>query len=199
MKRNRKHSVAALLLYFFIGAATASPVHRSAEGMRGKLLFSGAVITSPCQIEMATDEQTIPLGVIANTMFKRVGAHSLAVPLKIHVVNCALEKHNAYDEVKMNEANANNGYLVSITFYGDSASSSRPDLLGGKDMSHGVGLAIKNKQGERVILGKESPLLPLQDNSDTLQLFVMLESYDHIDRIQLGDFYSQAIFRLSYK
>ncbi|WP_261288444.1 fimbrial protein [Serratia fonticola] len=199
MKLNRTYSVLALLLCIFVGTAAASPAHQSAEGMRGKLSFSGAVITSPCHIEMASDEQVIPLGIISNATFNRVGAHSSPIPLKIHVVNCVMEKHSAFDKVKMNEESANNGYLVSITFYGESASSTRQDLLGGKDMKHGVGLAIENEQGERLILGEESQLFRLQDNSDVLQLFVMLESYEQLDRIQLGNFYTQATFRLSYK
>lgn len=201
MRFNRRDKALAMLFFFSIGATevNASSIKEAAEGMRGKLSFSGAVITSPCQIEMTTDEQAIPLGVISNTTFNHVGAHSSPVPLNIHVVNCVMEKYSAFDKVKMNQESANNGYLVSITFHGESATSNRPDLLGGKEMNQGVGLAIENQQGERVILGEESQLLPLQDNNDTLKLFVMLESYDQVDRIQLGDFYSQATFRLSYK
>lgn len=201
MRLNRRYRVPALLLFLFIGTAetVASPIQGTAEGMRGKLSFSGAVITSPCQIEMATDEQTIQLGVISNTTFNRVGAHSSPVPLKIHVINCVMEKYSTFDKVKMNQESANNGYLVSITFYGENATSARSDLLGGKEMNQGVGLAIETEQGVRVILGEESQILPLQDNNDVLQLFVTLESYEQVDRIQLGDFYSQATFRLSYK
>lgn len=50
-----------------------------------------------------------------------------------------------------------------------------------------------------MILGEESQLFRLQDNNDVLQLFVMLESYEQLDCIQLGNFYTQATFRVSYK
>lgn len=66
-------------------------------------------------------------------------------------------------------------------------------------MDQGIGLVIENEQGERMIFDEESRLMPLQVNSNVLQLFVMLEIYERTDRIQLGNFSSQAIFRIGYK
>lgn len=192
-----KRSLVAALLCSVSLAATANRYDPlEVQGLHGDVSFSGAVIAAPCRISMDSLEQTVDLGVLPNSLFHNVGDRSKPISFRIRLQDC-LREHAVADQNRLTIASSNEGYLVKIAFYGEGASERSPNLLGGYGL-RGIGLRLMDTDDHPLVLGRESNPMPLHLDNDTLSLKVALESYDSQNNIKLGNFYSQATFRLSY-
>ena len=157
-----------------------SMAHAADEG-HGKVTFSGSIVDAPCSIDPESEDQTVKLGQISQTLLSD-GGKSKPEAFSINLENCALTTKKT----------------VEVTFDGIKAKDDESLLAIGEGTARGAGVGITYYDGTPVELGKATDPLPLFDGDNQLKFAAYMQGTGASGGVTPGDFKSQANFTLSY-
>lgn len=127
-------------------------------GNVGKVRVYGALVESPCRLEMSSLDQSIDLGNIQTADLKFIGDHAKATPFEIQLEDCL----PTYTNIKNFETDTNTWSTYQpgfkIRFLAQNATGF-PNLVS-VNGAKGIGLQISEQDGTPIDLGTDSkPLL----------------------------------------
>lgn len=159
-----------------------SMAHAADEG-HGKVTFSGSIVDAPCSIDPESEDQTVKLGQISQTLLSD-GRKSDPEAFSINLENCAVTDKG-----------------VRVTFDGiKSNDETLKDLLAiGEGTAKGAAVGITYYDGRPIKLGTTSDLLPLVNGDNQLKFAAYMQGTTASEGITAGDFKSEARFTLTYE
>ncbi|MEL5640074.1 fimbrial protein [Serratia ureilytica] len=170
-----------IMLAAVMALGVSSLAHAADQG-HGKVTFSGSIIDAPCSIAPESEDQTVKLGAVSNVALKD-GGKSPSRSFDIQLENCALSTKKT----------------VELTFTG-TTSAVDSKLLGISGTAQGAGIAITDKNGAQIELGKASAPYALLNGNNTLSFGAYLQgSAASNAAIVPGEFTSVAEFTLAYQ
>lgn len=170
-----------IMLAAVMALGVSSLAHAADQG-HGKVTFSGTIIDAPCSIAPESEDQTVKLGAISNVALKN-GGKSPSRNFEIQLENCELSTKNT----------------VALTFTG-ATSTVDSKLLGISGTAQGAGIAITDKDGAQIELGKASTPHTLLNGNNTLSFAAYLQGSTASSAVIVpGEFQSVADFTLAYQ
>lgn len=135
-----------------------SPSHAEVAGNVGKVRVYGALVESPCRLEMSSLDQSIDLGNIQTADLKFIGDQAKATPFEIQLEDCI----PTYTNIKNFRTDTDTWSTYQpgfkIRFLAQSAKGF-PNLVSVSG-AKGIGLQISEQDGTPIDLGIDSkPLL----------------------------------------
>ncbi|WP_265494880.1 fimbrial protein [Providencia heimbachae] len=169
-----------ILATLISGAMSASVL--AADMGHGKVSFKGSIITAPCSISPDSIDQTVDLGLVADSTLAG-GGKSTPRTFDVLLENCKAEDLESG---------------VQLTFSGAAASFDATNkTLGIIGTASGAGVQITNPAGQVVTLGTPSPFQAIQEGNNTLRFAAYLIGDG--DKATTGEFSSVADFTLNYE
>lgn len=156
----------------------------SALAENKEIAFFGTVVTRPCTLEPQSAEQSVDMGsVIVKYIYRN--QHTVPVPFSINLTDCKTSVFKS----------------VNVTFTG----IEDQELLGKlaiNDGKNGVAIALFDREGNEILLGKPTKATQLDNGSNVLQFSAYVEGRPSAIKNQTiteGSFSSVANFLLAYE
>ncbi|OAH32769.1 fimbrial protein [Serratia marcescens] len=143
------------------------------DGNTGRLWVSGALIESACRLEMTSVRQEVALGTTATGRLTRPGDTGTPVHVALRLTDCLHSPSNNLDRRIGTRSWAPNQPAVSVSFLAP-ADADNPQLVK-VDGAQGLGLRLRDSQGEDVRLGDRGRPLRLTPGQDTLDYTITPE------------------------
>ncbi|MBK5073872.1 type 1 fimbrial protein [Budviciaceae bacterium CWB-B4] len=119
----------------------------------GKVNFKGTILESACTVESSSQNLDVNLGRVSKTVFTAAGDTSSPMPFSLKLENCPTDVLTSG---------------VAVRFEGTTVSG-KTDILDITGGAAGVGVQIKDKAGQKIVLGSESTTYtPLVAGDNTL-------------------------------
>lgn len=192
-----------LLTMLLLGAETASAQAYSGDdgnwevdGMNGRVYVSATLLTPPCSLDTASEDQTIKLGVTPSWQLSN--RYQLSPPTSVHLIleDCLLGS-DIHDNEKRNSLvwyQDQPSVMMRVTGVEEPDVHSLFSLLG--DV-RGVGLRLEDSQHVKIIPGQASIIQPLKPGRNDLILYAQLERTTGL--MKVGDFQAVINFSLEYQ
>ncbi|APC14108.1 MULTISPECIES: fimbrial protein [Providencia] len=146
-----------ILATLICGAAMSSSVF-AADAGKGKVTFTGSIITAPCSIAPGDESQEVPLGQISNVTLEN-GGMSSAQPFNIRLEGCNLNATYTEKDAQGNDIEKTYNNTVNVSFYGTEWNDT--GLISITGTGAGAGVKLMNDSGDTIKI-----------NSSTTQNFV---------------------------
>lgn len=149
---------------------------------KGRVTMEGSIIATACAIEMNSRDQVIEMATIPVSKIARDG-RGIAKPFSIHLINCILHRV---------DPTLPDWQAFRVTFDGT------PDgqLLGVEGDARGVGLQIKDHQGNIALPGVPLPAAELTAGDKVLQYTMNLVPNQQV--LRAGEYRSTVRFKMDY-
>ncbi|HHQ6559271.1 TPA: fimbrial protein [Serratia fonticola] len=168
-----------ILIATVIAFGSVSMAHAKDEG-HGKVTFSGSIVEAPCSIDPESEDQTVKLGQISQTLLSK-GGKSDPEAFSINLENCAVTANG-----------------VAVTFDGIK-SDAVPGLLAiGEGTAKGAAVGITRYDGTPIELGVAVDGLKLDSGDNQLKFAAYMQGTTASEGVTAGDFKSEARFTLKY-
>ncbi|EAS1757302.1 fimbrial protein [Salmonella enterica] len=159
----------------------------------GKILFTGTITNSPCDIAPGDDAITVPFGQISYRKLNTADATTESKPFTIHLQNCAFDP-NTPDTA----GSAGKMSKVTVSFSGAANTSKKAYTTSGIAQHVGVQLL---KSDNATIIDPNTPMLDgdaqqLQAGNNELNFFARLIALDN--GVTPGDFNASVTYTLKY-
>ncbi|EJH7006167.1 fimbrial protein [Salmonella enterica] len=159
----------------------------------GKILFTGTITNSPCDIAPGDDAITVPFGQISYRKLNTADATTESKPFTIHLQNCAFDP-NTPDT----PSSAGKMSKVTVSFSGAANTSKKAYTTSGIAQHVGVQLL---KSDNATIIDPNTPMLDgdaqqLQAGNNELNFFARLIALDN--GVTPGDFNASVTYTLKY-
>ncbi|EJE9585870.1 TPA: fimbrial protein [Salmonella enterica subsp. enterica serovar Enteritidis] len=159
----------------------------------GKILFTGTITNSPCDIAPGDDAITVPFGQISYRKLNTADATTESKPFTIHLQNCAFDP-NTPDT----PGSAGKMSKVTVSFSGAANTSKKAYTTSGIAQHVGVQLL---KSDNATIIDPNTPMLDgdaqqLQAGNNELNFFARLIALDN--GVTPGDFNASVTYTLKY-
>ncbi|KLF43442.1 fimbrial protein [Klebsiella aerogenes] len=185
--------LSGLVLLFFMPQVNAVD-NWNVEGAHGVLNISGALVESPCRLEMDNYYQNIKISETSTAKLKRPGDQGAPTYFSLRLKDCLRTPTSVRDE--------NSGALtwtydqtaVSVTFIGEKDEDT-PDLVKAKGVS-GMGLRLIHRDGKAITLGQRNKPIILTHGKNVLNYIVTPERTKA--PLAVGAYQALVGFRLSY-
>ncbi|EIL0278005.1 fimbrial protein [Salmonella enterica] len=173
-------------------AADTTPTTAGPFGS-GKILFTGTITNSPCNIAPGDDAITVPFGQISYRKLNTADATTESKPFTIHLQNCAFDPNEttiAGSAGKMSK--------VTVSFSGTADTSGKAYVSTGRAQHVGVQLL---KSDNTTIIEPNTPMpdtdaQQLQAGSNELNFFARLIALDN--GVTSGDVNASVTYTLKY-
>ncbi|EJS4757590.1 fimbrial protein [Salmonella enterica] len=173
-------------------AADTTPTTAGPFGS-GKILFTGTITNSPCNIAPGDDAITIPFGQISYRKLNTADATTESKPFTIHLQNCAFDPNEttiAGSAGKMSK--------VTVSFSGTADTSGKAYVSTGRAQHVGVQLL---KSDNTTIIEPNTPMpdtdaQQLQAGNNELNFFARLIALDN--GVTSGDVNASVTYTLKY-
>ncbi|EBS6354501.1 fimbrial protein [Salmonella enterica subsp. enterica serovar Ekpoui] len=159
----------------------------------GKILFTGTITNSPCDIAPGDDAITVPFGQISYRKLNTANATTDSKPFTIHLQNCAFDP-NTPDTA----GSAGKMSKVTVSFSGAANTSKKAYTTSGIAQHVGVQLL---KSDNATIIDPNTPMpdgdaQQLQAGNNELNFFARLIALDN--GVTPGDFNASVTYTLKY-
>ncbi|EOY5688288.1 fimbrial protein [Salmonella enterica subsp. enterica] len=159
----------------------------------GKILFTGTITNSPCDIAPGDDAITVPFGQISYRKLNTSDATTESKPFTIHLQNCAFDP-NTPDTA----GSAGKMSKVTVSFSGAANTSKKAYTTSGIAQHVGVQLL---KSDNATIIDPNTPMpdgdaQQLQAGNNELNFFARLIALDN--GVTPGDFTASVTYTLKY-
>ncbi|EAW1762411.1 fimbrial protein [Salmonella enterica subsp. enterica] len=159
----------------------------------GKIIFTGTITNSPCDIAPGDDAITVPFGQISYRKLNTADATTESKPFTIHLQNCAFDPNTpetAGSAGKMSK--------VTVSFSGAASTSKKAYTTSGIAQHVGVQLL---KSDNTTIIEPNTPMLDadaqqLQAGNNELNFYARLIALDN--GVTPGDFNASVTYNLKY-
>ncbi|EAR3351366.1 fimbrial protein [Salmonella enterica] len=173
-------------------AADTTPTTAGPFGS-GKILFTGTITNSPCNIAPGDDAITVPFGQISYRKLNTADATTESKPFTIHLQNCAFDPNEttiAGSAGKMSK--------VTVSFSGTADTSGKAYVSTGRAQHVGVQLL---KSDNTTIIEPNTPMpdtdaQQLQAGNNELNFFARLIALDN--GVTSGDVNASVTYTLKY-
>ncbi|EIP3950048.1 fimbrial protein [Salmonella enterica] len=159
----------------------------------GKIIFTGTITNSPCDIAPGDDAITVPFGQISYRKLNTADATTESKPFTIHLQNCAFDPNTP-------EAAGSAGKMskVTVSFSGAASTSKKAYTTSGIAQHVGVQLL---KSDNTTIIEPNTPMLDadaqqLQAGNNELNFYARLIALDN--GVTPGDFNASVTYNLKY-
>ncbi|EJU7769453.1 fimbrial protein [Salmonella enterica subsp. salamae serovar 4,12:e,n,x:1,6] len=159
----------------------------------GKIIFTGTITNSPCDIAPGDDAITVPFGQISYRKLNTADATTESKPFTIHLQNCAFDPNTP--EVA---GSAGKMSKVTVSFSGAASTSKKAYTTSGIAQHVGVQLL---KSDNTTIIEPNTPMLDadaqqLQAGNNELNFYARLIALDN--GVTPGDFNASVTYNLKY-
>lgn len=152
----------------------------------GKLAMNGELIEAACSINPNSRDIGVEFGDISASALNMNEDGILTHPFYVHLIGCSIVRRG----------NSENQYpFANVTFIGDT-SASDPTALLTVGEADGVGIRLRDQNGEILTLGKASPGYELSNEDSILKFTASLIPVKK--HIKAGEFYATARFFIDY-
>ncbi|ELR4457160.1 fimbrial protein [Salmonella enterica] len=161
----------------------------------GKILFTGTITNSPCDIAPGDDAITVPFGQISYRKLNTADATTDSKPFTIHLQNCAFDPN---DTGTNPAGSAGKMSKVTVSFSGAANTSKNAYTNSGSAQHVGVQLL---KSDNTTIIEPNTPMpdsdaQQLQAGNNELNFFARLIALDN--GVTPGDFNASVTYTLKY-
>ncbi|EAM8584133.1 fimbrial protein [Salmonella enterica] len=159
----------------------------------GKILFTGTITNSPCDIAPGDDAITVPFGQISYRKLNTANATTESKPFTIHLQNCAFDPNTSETA-----GSAGKMSKVTVSFSGAANTSKKAYTTSGIAQHVGVQLL---KSDNATIIEPNTPMpdgdaQQLQAGNNELNFFARLIALDN--GVTSGDFTASVTYTLKY-
>lgn len=159
----------------------------------GKILFTGTITNSPCDIAPGDDAITVPFGQISYRKLNTADATTESKPFTIHLQNCAFDPNTSETA-----GSAGKMSKVTVSFSGAANTSKKAYTTSGIAQHVGVQLL---KSDNATIIEPNTPMpdgdaQQLQAENNELNFFARLIALDN--GVTSGDFTASVTYTLKY-
>ncbi|EFU2867916.1 fimbrial protein [Salmonella enterica subsp. enterica serovar Sanjuan] len=159
----------------------------------GKILFTGTITNSPCDIAPGDDAITVPFGQISYRKLNTADATTESKPFTIHLQNCAFDPNTSETA-----GSAGKMSKVTVSFSGAANTSKKAYTTSGIAQHVGVQLL---KSDNATIIEPNTPMpdgdaQQLQAGNNELNFFARLIALDN--GVTSGDFTASVTYTLKY-
>ncbi|ECP6586901.1 fimbrial protein [Salmonella enterica] len=159
----------------------------------GKILFTGIITNSPCDIAPGDDAITVPFGQISYRKLNTANATTESKPFTIHLQNCAFDPNTSETA-----GSAGKMSKVTVSFSGAANTSKKAYTTSGIAQHVGVQLL---KSDNATIIEPNTPMpdgdaQQLQAGNNELNFFARLIALDN--GVTSGDFTASVTYTLKY-
>lgn len=196
VKRLNLGLVGGALLVIGAGSAVAAGVRDPAlvDGMHASLTVKGMMVESACTLEMASQDQTVSLGVMTRGELSTFGAQAAPIVFQLRLRDCGHWDGAIRDGRHSGNLTRLPGQQsVFVTF---SSELQRGGLVRIKGEARGIGLRLEDGRHRQLRLGEQSEAQILTPGDNRLTFYVIAERT--AEPLILGRFYAVVNFRLSY-
>lgn len=160
----------------------------------GKIIFTGTITNSPCDIAPGDDAITVPFGQISYRKLNAADATTESKPFTIHLQNCAFDT----DDAPSNPNPVGKMSKVTVSFSGGANVAKKAYTTSGLAKHVGVQLL---KSDNTTIIEPNTPMLDgdaqqLQAGNNELNFFARLIALDN--GVTPGDFNASVTYNLKY-
>ncbi len=160
----------------------------------GKIIFTGTITNSPCDIAPGDDAITVPFGQISYRKLNAVDATTESKPFTIHLQNCAFDP----DDATSNPNKVGKMSKVTVSFSGGSNVAKKAYTTSGSAQHVGVQLL---KSDNSTIIEPNTPMpdadaQQLQAGNNELNFYARLIALDN--GVTPGDFTASVTYTLKY-
>ncbi|EDM1756845.1 TPA: fimbrial protein [Salmonella enterica] len=160
----------------------------------GKIIFTGTITNSPCDIAPGDDAITVPFGQISYRKLNTADATTDSKPFTIHLQNCAFDP----DDATSNPNKVGKMSKVTVSFSGGSNVAKKAYTTSGSAQHVGVQLL---KSDNSTIIEPNTPMpdadaQQLQAGNNELNFYARLIALDN--GVTPGDFTASVTYTLKY-
>ncbi|EDG4296293.1 fimbrial protein [Salmonella enterica] len=160
----------------------------------GKIIFTGTITNSPCDIAPGDDAITVPFGQISYRKLNAADATTESKPFTIHLQNCAFDP----DDATSNPNNVGKMSKVTVSFSGGANVAKKAYTTSGSALHVGVQLL---KSDNSTIIEPNTPMpdgdaQQLQAGNNELNFYARLIALDN--GVTPGDFTASVTYTLKY-
>ncbi len=160
----------------------------------GKILFTGTITNSPCDIAPGDDAITVPFGQISYRKLNTTDATTESKPFTIHLQNCAFDTDNA----SPNSNPVGKMSKVTVSFSGGANVAKKAYTTSGSAQHVGVQLLKSDNTAiiEPNTQMPEGDAQQLQAGNNELNFYARLIALDN--GVTPGDFTASVTYTLKY-
>ncbi|EBO5441843.1 fimbrial protein StdA [Salmonella enterica] len=160
----------------------------------GKIIFTGTITNSPCDIAPGDDAITVPFGQISYRKLNAADATTESKPFTIHLQNCAFDP----DDATSNPNKVGKMSKVTVSFSGGANVAKKAYTTSGSALHVGVQLL---KSDNSTIIEPNTPMpdgdaQQLQAGNNELNFYARLIALDN--GVTPGDFTASVTYTLKY-
>lgn len=160
----------------------------------GKIIFTGTITNSPCDIAPGDDAITVPFGQISYRKLNAADATTESKPFTIHLQNCAFDP----DDATSNPNKVGKMSKVTVSFSGGANVVKKAYTTSGSALHVGVQLL---KSDNSTIIEPNTPMpdgdaQQLQAGNNELNFYARLIALDN--GVTPGDFTASVTYTLKY-
>ncbi|EDY5732499.1 fimbrial protein [Salmonella enterica] len=160
----------------------------------GKIIFTGTITNSPCDIAPGDDAITVPFGQISYRKLNAADATTESKPFTIHLQNCAFDP----DDATSNPNKVGKMPKVTVSFSGGANVAKKAYTTSGSALHVGVQLL---KSDNSTIIEPNTPMpdgdaQQLQAGNNELNFYARLIALDN--GVTPGDFTASVTYTLKY-
>ncbi|EAA8388450.1 fimbrial protein [Salmonella enterica] len=161
----------------------------------GKIIFTGTITNSPCDIAPGDDAITVPFGQISYRKLNASDATTESKPFTIHLQNCAFDPNDAGSNPA---GSAGKMSKVTVSFSGGANVAKKAYTTSGSALHVGVQLL---KSDNSTIIDPNTPMpdgdaQQLQAGNNELNFYARLIALDN--GVTPGDFTASVTYTLKY-
>ncbi|MEG2734526.1 MAG: fimbrial protein [Hafnia sp.] len=182
------------VMLWLLPKAQAKVDNWDVDGANGTLYVHGALTESACRLDMTSAYQDVVLGEVGTRSLQTIGARGQPVRIELRLTDCLRNPANSRDVRTGGLTWANNQPAVTVSFNAI-RDADNPQLLKAQGVS-GLGLRMKNAQGDDVRLGSRGKPLLLMPGQNTLSYTVTPERTSAL--LMAGSYRAVVDFHLSY-
>ncbi|HGJ4477094.1 TPA: fimbrial protein [Salmonella enterica subsp. diarizonae] len=161
----------------------------------GKIIFTGTITNSPCDIAPGDDAITVPFGQISYRKLNAADATTDSKPFTIHLQNCAFDPNDAGSNPA---GSAGKMSKVTVSFSGGANVAKKAYTTSGSALHVGVQLL---KSDNSTIIDPNTPMpdgdaQQLQAGNNELNFYARLIALDN--GVTPGDFTASVTYTLKY-
>lgn len=161
----------------------------------GKIIFTGTITNSPCDIAPGDDAITVPFGQISYRKLNAADATTESKPFTIHLQNCAFDPNDAGSNPA---GSAGKMSKVIVSFSGGANVAKKAYTTSGSALHVGVQLL---KSDNSTIIDPNTPMpdgdaQQLQAGNNELNFYARLIALDN--GVTPGDFTASVTYTLKY-